>query len=394
MSNHRQRLSYLLERYTEKTATPAELQELAALLEKDWQQTEDGSDPLNINWREMLEDILATASAGRDSTPGGRTRMQSFPNRFMKYAALFILIAGAGLWYLARNEKPAPVVHTDIPSANSIVPGRDGAILTLAGGKQIVLDSLGNGVIARQNGSQVILQNGQLLYNPAERTTTTVTYNTMSTPKGRQFNMMLPDGTRIWLNSASSVRYPTVFGGAQREITISGEAYLEVAKDKTRPFIVKAAGMEVEVLGTHFNINAYNDEEAVAATLLEGSVRTSVLNGTAARNNIVLKPGQQARIKHAVKGASEKIEVVDRVAIEKVMAWKNGLFNFEDASLQELMRQIARWYDIEIVFEKGVPDMEFGGKMSRNVELSDVLKALKGSGVHFRIEGRRLVVFP
>jgi transmembrane sensor len=294
-----------------------------------------------------------------------------------------------------RSKQQPVIADLSHHSPKDIPPGRQGAILTLSDGKQVVLDSLGNGVVATQNGTQVILKNGQLAYDAAGKSTGAIAYNTMSTPKGRQFQVTLPDGTRVWLNSASSITYPTSFAGNERRVEITGEAYFEVAHlfpvggGKGRgpiPFKVKINDQaEVEVLGTHFNINAYHDESNIKTTLLEGSVKV-----TGGSDRAFLQPGQQAQVT-----LSEKIKIVKDADIEKVMAWKEGLFNFEGLGIEEVMRQLARWYDIDVVYGKEVPDIKFVGEMSKNVSLSDLLSGLKGIGVHFRIEQeRRLVILP
>ncbi|MBN8864935.1 MAG: FecR domain-containing protein [Sphingobacteriales bacterium] len=309
-------------------------------------------------------------------------------------AAVAVLLTVAGL-YLLINRKPAtpaPLVQTNTPA--DIAPGREGAILELSDGRKLVLDSLGNGMVATQEGSAVVLNNGELQYRSASNASEIV-YNTVSTPKGRQFRLQLADGTKVWLNAASSLRYPAVFAGNERLVEVTGEVYFEVAKQadesgKRKPFRVKINDQtQVEVLGTHFNINSYADEASINTTLLEGSVR--IVNG---QQNTLLQPGQQAQINGKSAG-TKAIRVVNDVALDKVMAWKDGLFDFQDASLEEVMRQLERWYDLEIVYEKGIPKLEFVGKMGRDLSLANVLRGLEMSNVHFRIEeGRRLVVFP
>jgi transmembrane sensor len=310
--------------------------------------------------------------------------------RYSSVAAVLLLV-GAGIYLVARHpqqEKPAVV---QVPVKNDVAPGKQGAILTLADGRTVVLDSLGNGVVATQGGAKVLLNNGRLAYNTESAGATEVAYNTVTTPKGRQFQVSLPDGTKVWLNAASSLRYPTVFAGPERKVEVTGEAYFEVSpqlsKDGDRmPFLVKINEQtEVQVLGTHFNINAYKDEATINTTLLEGSVR--IVNGG---EKAVLRPGQQAQT-----GESARIKIVADANVEKVMAWKNGVFDFQDATLEEVMRQLQRWYDIDVVYEKGVPKLEFIGKMGRDLSLAEVLGGLQLSKVHFRLEaGRRLVVMP
>ena len=294
--------------------------------------------------------------------------------------------------YLWLESKPSKQVAGVRPAAlkNDVAPGKAGAILTLADGTTVVLDSLGNGLVATQNGAKVLLHNGQLAYNTNGAAPAEMTYNTMATPKGRQFQLVLPDGTKVWLNAASSLRYPTAFAGSERTVEITGEAYFEVAKlvssstGQRVPFRVKVNNQTtIEVLGTHFNINSYDDEKTVNTTLLEGSVR--IVSGA---EKAILKPGQQAQA-----GASQ-IKIVPDANVEKVMAWKNGVFDFQDASLEEVMRELQRWYNIDVVYEKGIPQLEFIGKMGRDLTLANVLSGLEMSKVHFRIEGRKLVVLP
>lgn len=282
---------------------------------------------------------------------------------------MLILTVGAYFWTTNPDNKPSPL--TDIPA------GKSGAILTLADGAQVSLDTIQNGVVALQGGVKARVVNGTLMY---EGTSGQMAYNTMTTPKGRQFQLTLPDGTQVWLNSASSIRYPTVFNGDERNVTITGEAYFEVAPLVKKPFRVDIAGKAmVEVLGTHFNINAYTNESSINTTLLEGRVKV---------NNVILKPAQQARISNGV------VKVMDDVNIDHVIAWKNGFFNFEDQSFREILRQLERWYDVEVVLEKGVPDVSFGGSMSRDVSLSGVLKYFEKEHIHYKLEGRKLTILP
>jgi transmembrane sensor len=308
---------------------------------------------------------------------------------WFRVAAAALLI---GIFFIGITlyRVPSPVIYSDatLAAQQAIPPGHDGATLTLADGSQVVLDSLGSGLLTTQNGTKVVLNNGQLIYQADNANPTAVVYNTISTARGRQFKLTLPDGSQVWLNAASSLRYPTAFTGNERNVEITGEAYFEVAKNEQMPFKVKANGrMEVQVLGTHFNANAYEDEEAIRTTLLEGSVRVA-----AAEQSVILKPGQQASISNKSNESSQIL--VQTVDIEAVVAWKNGVFNFQDATLERVMRQLARWYDIEIVYEKGIPNIMFEGEINRQNALADVLHSLEGLGVHFKLEGRSLTVLP
>lgn len=267
---------------------------------------------------------------------------------------------------------------------NDVSPGGDKATLILADGSTIVLDETQNGTIAQQGNSKIIKLDGKLSYDPTNKNSREIVYNTISTPKGGQYQLELPDGSQVWLNATSSIHFPTSFTGTERRIEITGEAYFEIAKNPNMPFIVTVSNSEVQVLGTHFNINAYNDEDNVKTTLLEGSVRF-VNDGSVN----ILKPGQQAQL---TKEGTTK--VVSDVNVDNVVAWKNGLFDFENASIETVMRQLSRWYDVEIEY-KGKTDDLFIAEMRRNIKLSDALKALELTGkVKFDIQDKKIIVMP
>jgi ferric-dicitrate binding protein FerR (iron transport regulator) len=266
---------------------------------------------------------------------------------------------------------------------NDAAPGGNKAVLTLSNGAQIVLDTAANGILIQQGNTKVLkLNDGQLAYQSTNSEQAEVLYNTITTPRGGQYKITLDDGTIVWLNAASSVRYPIFFTGKQRKVEISGEAYFEVAKNASMPFVVNAKGMEVEVLGTHFNVNSYSDEPSVKATLLEGSVKI-----TTPAKSVIITPGQQAQLLQ-----SGGIKILNNVDVEEVVAWKNGIFQFNNASLESVMRQLARWYDIDIEFEGNVPAVKLGGEISRNSNLSQVLQILNYSGVKFKIENKKIIV--
>lgn len=299
-------------------------------------------------------------------------------------AAAAVLLVAGGAYFWSGHQKN---ISRELAMHQAdIKPGTSGAVLTLADGSQLILDSMHSGVIASQQGASVILGSGELIYDPTASKNGALEFNTMTTPKGRQFQVTLPDGTRAWLNAASSIRYPTTFAANERRVEVTGEVYFEVAQNANSPFFVavgdKAA---IEVLGTSFNVNAYTNEAAVRTTLAEGSVRVMALpNGKTA--SVVLKPGQQAAV------ANQQVSLTQKADMEKVMAWKNGLFNFDGASLEEVMRQLERWYDIEVVYENGIPQTRFIGEMSRQIALADLLEILKRTEVDFRVEGRKLIV--
>ncbi|MGF6925253.1 transmembrane sensor [Chitinophaga sp. W2I13] len=305
-----------------------------------------------------------------------------FIRRWGWAAAAALLLAGSAYLLVMNKKDQSPAIASNV---TDITPGSQGAILTLADGRQVVLDSLTSGVVAQQSGTSIVLSDGKLKYDPSGEAVSDIQYNKMTTPKGRQFQLTLPDGTKVWLNAASSIRYPTVFAGKERKVEIYGEACFEVAKDANKPFLVNVNNKaSIEVLGTLFNVNAYENEKTINTTLLDGSVK--VINEPA---SVILKPGQQAQISNTPGG---KIAIVNKPDIEKIMAWKSGLFNFEGANLEEVMRQLERWYNIDVVYENGIPDIQFMGEMSRQISLTDLLEILRRTEVDFRVEGRKLIV--
>ena len=320
-------------------------------------------------------------------------------------AAAAILVAISWLvWPSLKISKTQPAPLATTPVVQDKEPASQGAILTLSNGTTINLDSIGNGSVATQGGMQVIKKDGQLIYtaNPDVHTTNAaaehaaLAFNIMQAPRGRQFQLVLPDGSKVWLNAASSIRYPIVFEPSERQVTITGEAYFEIQPltpkggQKKIPFIVKIitpsgdAG-EVEVLGTHFNINAYSDEPNIRTTLLEGAVKvSSMVNGQSS----ILKPGQQSVIHNA------QMTIRDNVDLESIIAWKNGRFVFNETPIENIMRQVARWYDVEIIYPKAIPEKKFTADLSRQTKLSEFLKVMEVSisGFHFTINEKNLIV--
>jgi hypothetical protein len=292
-------------------------------------------------------------------------------------------------WNIDRNnnqlaESNLPVMQRDRQ------PAFEGAILKLADGKEIILDDTKDGAIAKEGSTQIIKQGGLLSYNSNDAAGK-VLYNTLSTPKGRIYKLSLPDGTKVWLNAASSIRFPTVFIGNQRNVEISGEVYFEVTKDMQMPFHVKVNDYTtIEVLGTEFNVNAYDNEDVLHTTLITGAVKLLSRGRDEQSYTAVLKPGQQAQWKNV--HAIQAFKLIQEANIEKVIGWKDGYFSFDDLTLEELMREVERWYDVEVVYEKGIPAKAFFGKVSRNLSLLDFMEGLKDWGVRFRLEGRKLIV--
>jgi transmembrane sensor len=348
------------------------------LLQKHLRQEKGNIDPEII---QNLEDRLPSILAAQ--TPVAIVPFNK-KSLFRYVAAASLLFAFAASWYFTQRkaipDKPTLTAQRNI----TLPPGHHGAILTLDDNSTVLLDSINNGVIASQNGSDILLNKGRVTYTGNGLSTAAISYNTMTTPRGRQFQLTLPDSSKVWLDAASSIRFPTAFTGDSREVEITGEVYFEVAKDAGKPFRVKISNTDkqIEVLGTRFNINAYAQQELISTTLFEGSVKVN--NGN---ESTIIKPGQQAQ-------SGRENKVLTNVNLRKVLAWKDGVFDFTDLRLEDVMQQLERWYDIDVVYEKGIPPFEFVGKMSRELSLSEVLRGLEISEVHFEIKGRRLIVKP
>lgn len=307
-------------------------------------------------------------------------------------AASIIVLLGAGIFYFAKSETAAKQENIQIvEKAKEIAPGGNRGILTLSNGKQIILSDISSkDIIAKEDQDEVTIKmdaNGVITYviNPDADTSKENgnSFNTLSTPTGGQYNIVLADGTKVFLNAVSSIKYPTQFNGDQRVVELEGEAYFEVAKDKSKPFIVKSDKQTIEVLGTHFNVHAYNNEAAVKTTLLEGSVAVSSKNQKA-----ILKPGQQSNISDNAKIAIREVDT------EAAIAWKNGRFKFDNADLKSVMKQLERWYGIKVEYRGDVSDVRFNGGTFRNKNLSEVLKVLELSNIKFKVEGKTITVYP
>jgi ferric-dicitrate binding protein FerR (iron transport regulator) len=378
------RLHHLAQDFLDNKLDAAGQQEFYALL-GDTRQREalaeifmelTGQPDMDLAFDPSLRPLLDKAAAV--------DRPRTAPVRRMRYwgwaAAIGLLVLAGSVYRLTEQRgSTAPAAHT---KAGNVPPGKQGAVLTLADGSTVLLDSMNNGLVASQSGTNVVLDNGQVVYDPEETAAAAAAYNTISTPRGRQFRVVLPDGTKVWLNAASSLRYPVAFTGNTREVRITGEAYFEVAADATKPFSVHFSEKGVvEVLGTAFNINAYADEPLVTTTLLRGSIRVN--------KQQVLQPGEQASI-----NGNDGLTVESSEDAEDAIAWKNGLFIMRGTDLPALFRQISRWYDIEVDMRGALPDRTFGGTIGRNVSLTDIIEALNIYGVNCRLENGKLIVQP
>jgi len=312
--------------------------------------------------------------------------------RIISAAAIIIIISVGALFYMDYLKK-SEAKHAVLEAKSDISPGGNIATLTLADGRKISLTDAKNGQLAEQSGIKISkTADGQLVYNitNAENSSQSLSYNTIETPPGGQYQVILPDGSKVWLNSASSLRYPVRFTGNERKVEISGEAYFEVAHNSKMPFRVINSSQIVEVLGTHFNIMAYPDESSTNTTLLEGSVRIIKEN-----KSKIISPGQQTRVKNG------DIDVAS-VDVTQVTAWKEGYFMFKNEDIQSIMRQISRWYNLEVKYQGDIPEKVFGGKISRTRNVSEVLEILESTGsIHFKIipgnaygKERRIIVMP
>lgn len=306
--------------------------------------------------------------------------------RYLATACIALVATAIGAIFYNNHPKPLKVKNRVVLN-NDVKPGGNKAVLLLANGTRVVLDNSDNAKVAEEGGTSITkTKDGQLIYrvnNPtlaANEPESVVTYNTVSTPRGGQYQVFLPDGTKVWLNASSSLKFPTSFTAKQRIVNLTGEAYFDVAKIRNKPFVVNVDQMKVEVLGTHFNVMAYPDEQYINTTLVEGSLKVI-------RNNEyrVLMPWQQARV-------SNGIEVVN--ATGDAIAWKNGLTSFKDADIKAVMRQIARWYDVEVNFNGDMPGTLFSGEISRAANLSELIRGSGLSNIQLKLEGKVITVMP
>lgn len=405
------RLQYLLDRLFSHELTRAEKEELA-LWADTLQNDEEWKNRLSTIWnsfepeKEMdsahADQMLKTILSEKEKQPERSKPPYYTPirNGMMRWAVTAAAVVGIliilSLIFLnpRRERVPKQVAHQETAQKQEIMPGGNKAVLTLANGKKIILDSSGTGTLAQQGNTKIIKVNSGLLsYNQKQAANPSATphrqpiieYNTIATPRGGQYQIILPDGSKVWLNAASSLKFPTAFAGKERAVVVKGEVYLEVAKDTRMPFVVQVLSPDgqnkgtIKVLGTGFNINAYT--ENTVTTLVNGAVK--IISGN---EDKMLKPGEQATV------GKSGIRINNEADINRIIAWKNGLFDFEGNSIREVMQQIALWYDIEVQYEK-VPSAHFMGTISRKAPVSEVLRMLEMTGaVHFKIEGQTVIV--
>jgi transmembrane sensor len=369
----------LREKCSAGSCSPEELRSLMdhgskfQLLDLPW--TEDMGDQQEIK-RELLSALHSKMKL--------RTK---FTSKYIQVAACLLLASVTVLFLYPRFKTPDGVSKKPQRNIARVIvqPGSNKATLTLSDGSNIDLDDSKAGTLCKQGKVTVGKRaDGSLVYQSSGTQSAVALYNTITTPKGGQYQIVLSDGTKVWLNAASSLKYPATFSGSERKVELIGEAYFEVAKNKNMPFKVSLNNMDIEVLGTHFNVNAYADEPEVTTTLLEGAVKLS----NAGRHSM-LKPGQQARM-----GRQNNFDI-QAVNTDEAVAWKNGYFIFDNENIQQIMRKISRWYDVDVDYAGNVDEGDFGGTASRFNSISGILKSLELTGtVHFKVQGRRITVMP
>lgn len=391
---HDIRLTFLFNKYFDKSATQQERDELFELvklpskkkhidevMEMHWTNFNANHSPFSEQDKFVMLGNIRQFTTQENAKPQKPAKIYRLFTRWGVAAALTIAVmAGGYFYYKSQNQLVETVTYQ-----NDVAPGKTGATLTLGDGKKILIKDALAGNIANQSGVKISkTADGQIIYDIANDKSDKLVYNTLSTTRGEQTQVRLPDGTLVFLNAESALKYPTNFSKSEkRQVSLTGEGYFEVAKDKEHPFIVKTDKQEVAVLGTHFNINAYSNEESTKTTLTEGRVKVFSF---ISRNEIALQPGQQAVL-------NQEILTTNQANIDEALAWKNGEFRFDDKSIAEIMKQIARWYDVTVIFNDQIPNGYLSGSISRNRNLSQVLKMIeKTKEVKFRIDGHKIYV--
>ncbi len=398
MSENPVRLQYLFERYAAGKAGAAELEEFWQLL-GSLDDNDILPEAMQVWWNRYEGDFdLSGQADGEGMLKKIRNAPQHKEADYLKNykkswgrwyrwtaAAVWIVAVSIGVYIYLKPVKQDvfPAARVTNPAyKNDVLPGVTGATLTLADGSIIALDSAANQLPAQQGDVQVTARNGTLNYNGTGSHHAAV-YNTLTTSPGQQFPVRLSDGTLVVLDAGSSLTYPVAFTGTERRVQVNGQAWFEVAKNPAKPFIVQKGSAEVQVLGTQFNVNAYDDEPNVKVTLVQGSIK---VNNGALSNRLI--PGQQAVLYTAHSG----IKVVKDADIDQAVAWKNGQFEFRSNSITQVLREAARWYNIEVVYEGDKPADTFTGGIHRSATLTELLTILEMSKVHFRLQGRKLTV--
>nr|WP_121271006.1 FecR family protein [Pedobacter schmidteae] len=390
-----ERFNHLLNKYIDKSCSLEELKELfsymevpeykdrlATVMDENYKSLRPGTEVDSVDWDEMFNAIV-------DQDRSVKAKMKPLWSKLLPIAAAILVLLSIGVLIWDKQQRPGNGSTTSVKIKKDIAPGGNKAVLKLADGTEIVLDGHSSGVLANEDGTKISkTADGMLLYDASksaadEAIVTENHTNTLSTPSGGQYMLILPDKTKVWLNAESSISYPSVFIGAERNVSLVGEAYFEVAKDKQHPFKVKTGAAEVKVLGTHFNIMCYTNEGQTQVSLAEGSVRVGL--GKASE---VLVPGQQA----SIKNGTERI-VLKNVDMDEVIDWKNGLFQFDNTPIEQVMRQIKRWYNVDVVYQGTKPDVHITGMISRSNNVSKILDLIEeAGGVNFEIGDKQIIV--
>ncbi|RQO69714.1 hypothetical protein DBR43_16755 [Pedobacter sp. KBW06] len=380
--------SLLIQKYINGTASPEEREQLLNWYRSQQPETVEWPSARETEEKQVYDRMLSNIDRHIDAS-----YPQPVPLSKWYYiaaaAAIFMVGSFATVLYL---DKAAPEKVQVLTYKNDVKPGGNKAILKLADGSELVLDGATKATFAHQEGLNIArISDGQLAFDKqpkgAQTESGTPKYNTISTPKGGQYRIILPDGTKVWLNAISSIRFPSYFSAGERRVEITGEAYFEVSKNKQMPFRVISGQQVLEVLGTKFNINAYTNEPQINTTLAEGSIRLNRINTS---ESSILKPGEQAQLKTGNSRLAAKIVAAD---LDEALAWKNDAFVFNDMPITEIMQQIERWYDVELVYSGAKPDLRFTGIIPRNSNLSTFLRVLEGSGgLKFGIEHKKVFI--
>lgn len=371
----------LLEKYLAGKASQQE-----CIIVESWylDSTQEGERPTTFEMDAAEKKVWRRLSVNQKNTGNSRFWLRNVA------AVLILMSCGAYFYFSSKGNTTAHVNASNV--SLRIKPGGNKAVLILANGKKVILTDAITGEVAKQTGVSITkTANGQLVYtvlpssrNEVEGTANGTQFNTIQTPAGGQYQVNLPDGTKVWLNASSSLKFPPSFARNERRVELNGEGYFEVAKDKLKPFKVSTSQQEILVFGTHFNINAYNGERKTKTTLLEGSVKVTDNNN----RYLLLKPGEQA----VLEGNRMELKSVDLAA---AVDWKNGLFVFDNEKIETIMRRISRWYNVDVVYKGKVSEEKFMGTISRYKDIGDVLNMLELTNlVHFKIEGRRIIVMP
>ena len=388
------RLQFLFNKYLAEKITAGEKSELSGLISSA--NDKEILDLLSQEWENNEEEISVLSSDEADSILKqiiGENSAKVIPIYFYQKtwfrvaAAVLFMVGVFSIYKMVGTEKKTEQQVAHVEKINEdIAPGGNKATLTLSDGSTIILDTAENGTLTHQGNARVVkLKNGKIAYQQRDNVSKTkVEYNTVTTPRGGQYQLELADGSKVWLNAASSITFPTLFTGNRREVNITGEAYFEVAHNTKMPFHVGTNGIEVQVLGTHFNINAYGDDGVINTTLLEGSVKVTKGNGS-----VIINPGEQAQVNKSTGNITTKKDV----DLESAIAWKNGKFIFQGEEIQGIMKQLDRWYDVSISYQTKITRERFVGVISRNVNLSQILSMLEKTGVvKFKIVGKNVIV--